>query len=260
MKGMGKFFGVGVGPGPARLIPLAAWEALKQADLIFVPRARHVERSIARQCLAGLNLPEHKFKEIIYNMEPERDQLDAHYAKLAKELADQLRRGKTIAYLTIGDSLTYSTYSYLVTALLEELPGVEQTTFPGITSYSAIAAAFTWPLGQGKERILILPCPDDLDHLREDIEGHDVVVLMKIGLRLSGVLDLLREMGIAQHCVFASRLGLAGEVRADNLLDFEPGESLGYLSTMLIRKQGKERERKATRGANLEIGLKAEGG
>jgi precorrin-2/cobalt-factor-2 C20-methyltransferase len=239
MNRLGRFFGIGVGPGTAEMIPLAAWKALQQADLILVPRAKHVEKSIARQCLQGLELPEERFKEVIYNMDSDRVQVDEHYKQMAQDIALELKTGKNIAYLTIGDSLTYSTYSYLVSALLEILPEVEHKTFPGITSYCALAANFDWPLGQGKETTLILPCPDDIDNLRTYINNHDVVALIKIGSRLSDVLNLLRQMDIIDNCVFASRLGLSGEVLSDNLADFIAKDSLGYLSTILIRKNGR---------------------
>ena len=70
----------------------------------------------------------------------------------------------------------------------------------------------SWPLGEGKERTLILPCPEDAASLRRDIETHDIIVLMKIGKRLPWVLDLLRNMGIAEHCAFARRIGLVDEM------------------------------------------------
>jgi len=54
---MGNFVGIGVGPGPAGYLPLAAFEALKQADLVYVPRARGAELSVALQCLAGIDVP-----------------------------------------------------------------------------------------------------------------------------------------------------------------------------------------------------------
>jgi len=241
MKKIGKFFGIGVGPGPAKFIPLAAWEVLQQADLIFFPRARHVKTSIALKCLTGLDLPLERFRQIVYNMETDTGQIDEHYDKIAREIVGELNYGQIVAYLTIGDSLTYSTYSYLLAALLKIMPDLTHTTFPGITSYAALAATFDWPLGQGKERTLILPCPTDMDKLRSDIDSHDVVVLMKIGHRLPAVLTLLHEMGIMENCVFASRLGLPGEALYSNLAKCKVQETLGYLSTMLIRRHALKR-------------------
>ena len=81
-----------------------------------------------------------------------------------------MRAGKDIAYLTIGDPFTYSTYTYTLAALKDCLPELRHRTYPGVTSYCAVAAATEFPLGEGKERVLILPCPDHLPELRAAIE------------------------------------------------------------------------------------------
>jgi len=241
MSGLGTFWGIGVGPGPAGYIPLAALEALQQADLVFAPRARSAETSVALQCLEGIEIAPQRLREIEFNMDPDRSVLREHYAELAATIAVELRAGRNVAYLTIGDTLTYSTYGYILAALQDILPGLPQRTFPGITSYAAAAAAMGWPLGEGKERTLILPCPEDADALRRDIETHDIVVLMKIGPRLPWVLDLLREMDIADHCAFARRIGLADEMLAAGVDGLCATEAMGYLATLLIRKTPKEK-------------------
>jgi precorrin-2/cobalt-factor-2 C20-methyltransferase len=238
---LGTFLGIGVGPGPEGLIPVAAWEALQRAEVIFVPRARSAEASVARQCLHGLSIPEERFREVEFAMEADRKVLGERYARLAETIAAELRAGRDVAYLTIGDSLTYSTYGYTLAALVELLPEVPRRTFPGVTSYAAAASALEWPLGEGKERTLILPCPDDVAELRREIETHDIVVLMKIGHRLPGVLALLEEMGIAHRCALAHRIGLPGERLCVDASRLGTERELGYLSTMLIRKGPRER-------------------
>jgi precorrin-2/cobalt-factor-2 C20-methyltransferase len=236
----GMFWGVGVGPGPAGYLPVAALEALAQADLIYAPRARGVEASVAVQCLAGVPFDASKLRDIEFNMDPDRSVLAEHYAQLADGIASELRAGRNVAYLTIGDTLTYSTYGYVLAALQARVPGLRQRTFPGITSYASAAAALSWPLGEGKERVLILPCPETAEALRLEIATHDIVVLMKIGGRLPWVLALLREMGIAQHCAFARRIGLAGEMLAHGLDTLDAQDAMGYLATMLIRRTPRE--------------------
>ncbi|MFI3184992.1 MAG: precorrin-2 C(20)-methyltransferase [Methylococcaceae bacterium] len=240
MSNLGTFYGIGVGPGPSGYIPLAALEALQQADLIYAPRARGSETSVALQCLAGINLAQEKIREIEFNMDPDRSVLSEHYAELAKTISSDLHAGLNVAYLTIGDSLTYSTYGYILDALRDYLPEFPHRTFPGITSYAAAASAMGWPLGVGKERTLILPCPEETAALRLDIESHDIVVLMKIGTRLPWVLALLHDMGIAEHCAFARRIGLDDELLAENVSALCATSSMGYLATLLIRKTPKE--------------------
>ena len=237
---LGQFWGVGVGPGPRGLLPVAAVEVLAQAAVIYLPRARSAEVSIARQCLDGLLIPAARMREIEFTMDPDRNVLREHYGTLAAQIAMELEAGHDVAYLTLGDPMTYSTYGYTLMALKDRLPTVQTRTLPGITSFATAAAALNWPLGEGKERVLILPCPDDATSLQRDIETHDVVVLMKIGKRLAMVLELLRAMGISQHCVLASRIGLPGETLCEDLASLGDVDSLGYLSTMLIRRTPRE--------------------
>jgi len=241
MNKLGTFWGIGVGPGPAGYLPVAAVEVLQQADLIYAPRARTADTSVALQCLTGIAIAPERIRDIEFNMDPDRTVLSEHYTELAQRIAVDLQAGLNVAYLTIGDSLTYSTYGYILAALHELLPDAPQRTFPGITSYAAAAAALSWPLGEGKQRTLILPCPEDVLSLRQDIESHDIVVLMKIGKRLPWVLELLREMGIAEHCAFARRIGLADELLANDVSTLSPTEAMGYLATLLIRKTPRER-------------------
>jgi precorrin-2/cobalt-factor-2 C20-methyltransferase len=216
-------------------VTIAALDAMRCASVIFSPRSSVSGESVARRCLRDLGLPEERFRDVEFFMNNDSEQLVRQYRKLAREIAAELRAGRNVAYLTIGDAMTYSTYSYTLAAVRRELPEAPRVTFPGVTSYAAAAAALEFPLGEGKERVLILPCPDDMAALRQDIESHDVVVLMKIGTRFPQVLTLLREMGIADHCSLAARIGLPGEALYGDVTSLE-GDRLGYLSTMLLRR------------------------
>ena len=238
---LGMFYGVGVGPGEPGMLPVAAWRALQSCDVVFAPRAESADSSTARNCLRGFEIAEEKFREIAFTMSPNRDVLRTHYRELAETIAAELRAGKNVAYLTLGDPFTYSTYSYTLAALTDILHPLKHRTFPGITSYAAAAAATNWPLGEGRERVLILPCPEDMATLRRDIEANDIVVLMKISDRLPRVLALLREMGILKHCAMASHLGMPDEKIFADASQLNGDGSLGYLATMLIRKTAREK-------------------
>lgn len=241
MSVLGEFCGVGVGPGPRGLLPVAAVEVLSQASVIYLPRAKSADLSIARQCLDGLLTGTARLREVEFTMDPDRGVLREHYALLAAEIATELEAGRNVAYVTLGDPMTYSTYGYTLAALMDRLPAVQTRTLPGITSFAAAAAAMSWPLGEGKERILILPCPDDARALRRDIEDHDVVVLMKIGKRLPMVLQVLRDMDISRHCALAARIGLQDEFLCEDVSGLTDEADRGYLSTMLIRRTEREK-------------------
>lgn len=235
MKATGTFFGIGVGPGEPGLIPVLAWEALQQCGAIFVPRATSQETSTAKGCLPAHNIPDERFHEVEFDMSTAHDALLARYTKMAQRIAELLRSGCDVAYLTLGDSMTYSTFNYTLRAVQTACPEAPWRVFPGISSYAALAAATGFPLGEGRERVLILPCPDSMEALERALKQHDITVLMKIGRRLPEVLALLDRMNLSEHSAFGGRVGMPDAVcrlGVGGLLDERPS---GYLSAMLIR-------------------------
>jgi len=256
MKELGYFYGIGVGPGEPGLLPVIAWQALKECELILVPRAQSLSYSAARRALPSNEIPENYFREVEFLMDTDREVLTNHYAQLAHSIAQELQTGKNVAYLTLGDTLTYSTYIYTLYALLEEVPHLRYRTFPGITSYSAVAAAANWPLGEGKESVLILPCPEEMHALKQAIEQHDLVILMKIGQRLPEVIRLLKEMEIAQYCAYGHRVGMPETFLCSDVSSLFENQANGYLATMLIRRQA--RIKRHRRDSPVEDGSRGE--
>jgi len=66
-------------------------------------------------------------------------------------------------------------------------------------------------------------------------------VLMKIGKRLPMVLQVVRELKIGKYCALASRIGLPGETLCSDVNELSDDASLGYLSTMLIRRTERQK-------------------
>lgn len=235
MSATGTFFGIGVGPGEPGLLPVLAWQTLQQCSAIFVPRATSQEVSTAKGCLPAHDIPDERFHEVEFDMSLEHDALLARYTKMAHRIAQLLRFGGDVAYLTLGDSMTYSTFNYTLRAVQSACPEAACRVFPGISSYAALAAATGFPLGEGKERVLILPCPDSVEALERALQQHDITVLMKIGRRLPEVLSLLNRMHLSETSAFGARLGMPDalcQLGLGGLLEQTPS---GYLSTMLIR-------------------------
>ncbi len=237
MTGGGRFVGIGVGSGAPGLISLAAREWLRRSDVIYAPRARGAGASMALRCLEGVEFDRTRVRETEFAMEDDRGVARERYDTLAAEICALVDAGRTVAYLTLGDPMTYSTYAYAVAAVRRRCPTTAVAIVPGITSFCAAAAAAHWPLALGRERVLLVPCPDDMAELRAEIETHDVVVVMKIGHRYGAVVELLRAMGILEHCAYARRVGFPEGRIVPSLREppaAAPGE--GYLSVFLIRK------------------------
>ena len=75
-------------------MPVAALEVLAKASVIYLPRARSADSSIARQCLDGLEIPEARLREIEFTMDPDREVLREHYSALGAEIAVELEAGR----------------------------------------------------------------------------------------------------------------------------------------------------------------------
>jgi precorrin-2/cobalt-factor-2 C20-methyltransferase len=235
MTHCGTFYGMGVGPGERGLIPVVAWEVLLTCDVIFVPRATSKEASTARSCLPINEIPEAKFREVEFDMSKDHLALEARYTLLAAEIAAVLRDGKSVAYLTLGDSMTYSTFNYALRAVRLACPEAPWRVFPGVTSFVALAAATGQSLGEGKERIQILPCPEDAETLESVVLRNHIVVLMKVGHRLPMVVELLKKKRLMEFCTFGARVGMPEQILITDASELSANLERGYLSTMLIR-------------------------
>jgi precorrin-2/cobalt-factor-2 C20-methyltransferase len=233
--GAGIFIGVGTGPGGEGLIPVAAWEAVQSARWVYLPRARGAEGSVATLGLPG-EIPRERMVEVEFDMALEHASLVERYGAMAEGIVAKLLAGEDVAYLTLGDTSTYSTFNYALKAVKERMPEVRVRVFPGVTSYAALAAESGFSLGEKKERVLILPCPETREEFRVHVLAHHVVVVMKMGPRLGWVLEVLREEGLLEHSYLGSRVGMEGEVllRGSSIAE-HPGGRLGYFSTLLVR-------------------------
>ena len=233
---IGTFIGVGVGPGPEEFITVKSLKALKQADKILVPRAEGSKDSVALTCIKDVDVSVDKIELLDYPMTNDKILLHSIYEEIAKKIIIDLKKNLNLVYITIGDPYIYSTYSYTVHALKELLPEISIITYPGISSFQALSAAMNFPLAIGKEKVLILPCPETPDELKCQIKDNENIVLMKIGDRFDWVRKLLIEMDIVSNCVLGKRVGLDNEILTNDLMELKTDEKPGYLSVLIIRK------------------------
>ncbi len=207
-----------------------------KADKVLVPRAEGARDSVALACIKDIDLPPDKIEFLNYPMSNDENLLSSIYRGIAKKIIADLKKKLNLVYITIGDPYIYSTYPYTVHALKELIPDISISTHPGISSFQALSAALDFPLAQGKEKILILPCPETPAELKEQIERNENIVLMKIGDRFDWVRELLKEMDILKNCVMGKRIGLDNEILSRDLTGLNENDKPGYLSVMHIRK------------------------
>ncbi len=231
---VGEFYGIGVGPGDSELVTLKAVRIIKSVDCIFAPRADSKVSSLALDIVS--NVCEGKrVVEQVYPMVKDKAQLETAWLASANEIKRELDAGNSVAYLTIGDPLTFSTYCYLLQQLSKLIPSQKIHTIPGITSYNAAASLANFSLIEQSEKLAIIPVTSDIDELRPVLNSFDTVILMKVAKKLDEVIELLEEMELIDNSLFASYIGFENELITRDLLSLK-GAGKGYLSVIIVRK------------------------
>ncbi len=237
----GKLYGIGVGPGDPDLITVKGATILGECTHVFVPKARKGAESVALSIAQKHINPRAEIHEILFPMTTDRSELEKRWEESARAIAEVLETGVDACFLTLGDTLLYSTYIYLLRALRRRIPSVEVATVPGITAFSAAASLAEFPVGEAKEPVTIIPTADDLKDVHRALSLGGTVVLMKIGKRLNQILDLLEDAGVMEHSVFVSHAGMESQRIETDLRNLRGENSeAGYLSIILVRGKGEK--------------------
>ncbi len=237
---LGTFYGIGVGPGDPGLVTVRAAAVLAATAHVFVPKARLASDSLALDIARQYVRADAEVRELVFPMTEDRAELRRNWTAAADAIAQVLEAGADACFLTLGDPLVYSTYVYLLRALTDRLPGAQVITIPGVTAFCAGAALANFPLGEGKQPLIVVPTADDLTPVRDALQRGGTIVLMKIGKRLRDILVLLQEAGLLEQAVLVSRAGLEGQRVDLDLRRLKPEEpEAGYLSVILVHAGGR---------------------
>ncbi len=227
---------VGVGPGDPELITLKGARRIREADVVMTPIGDRSDASIALSIVEGLVDPSRQ--QVVTKLFPMRrsqEGLDPFWADAAREVADLVGQGKTVAFVTLGDPFLYSTFLYLHRELRERHPEVPVEVVSGVSSINAAAALAGVPLGCSDERMAVLPATYEEELLTQTLESFDTVVLMKVHRVFGRIRALLAELGLKEKAVYLRRVGLEGEAVIRDL--DQVGEAdLDYLSLVIVRK------------------------
>lgn len=231
-----RLYAVGVGPGDPELLTLKAVRVLRAADVIVAPTGQAEAASYALGIVAAhLDRNRQQVLERVFPMSRDEGELRPHWQATANEVAEHVRAGRTVAFITIGDPLLYSTFLYVLRLLREDHPEIAVEIVPGITSIGAAAAAAGMPLAMAAERLAILPATYEEEKLRQTLLDFDCVVLMKVSRVFDRVYALLVELELERQTVFVRRVG-SGEEEVVSDVASLVGRKLDYLSLLIVRK------------------------
>ena len=235
---LGTLYGIGVGPGDPEWMTVKGARILGACRHVCVPKSRQATDSVALDIARQYLHPEAVVHELAFPMSTDAAVLDESWRRAAEQVHAILAGGDDCCFLTLGDALLYSTYIYLLRALRGLCPEANVVTVPGITAMSAAAALASFPIGEGKQLVTIVPGSDDFAQFTAALDRGGTVVLMKIGARLERVLDVLESHGLLGRAVFVSHAGMARqrvEVDLERLRGLP--EQVGYLSLMIVQAE-----------------------
>ena len=187
-------YGVGVGPGDPGLLTVRAVEVLQHVTAVMTPAPKRGGESLAYD-IARTHLP--AGCEVVHGhfpMTEDPETLRTAWDEAAAGLLRLAAAAPPVAFITLGDAMLYSTWSYLLTAIRRLAPGVAVETVPGVTAMAACAAAVGRPLAEGRDPLLVWPDepPADPGALLEVAPN---LVFMKAGRHLDALADLADASG-----------------------------------------------------------------
>ena len=227
----GILYGVSVGPGDPELLTLQAVRILKTCDVLAIPCSSDDNDRVAYE-IARRAVPEildRKVIELYTPMTRDQEELRRTRAAAVELLTGLLSAGKNVAFLTLGDSSIYSTYSYLHNAVKEY--GFTAKILPGVPSFCAAAACLGEGLTQPHLPLHILPA--SYRSLEEGLDCPGTKVLMKAGKSLPAAIEELRRRGLLPHTKMVQRCGMEGERVFQSLDDAD--FSSDYFSIVIVK-------------------------
>ena len=139
-----------------------------------------------------------------------------------------------MAFLTEGDPMLFSTFSYVLTGVKEINPEATVVIIPGISSVMASAASSGEPLVTHGQTLAILPATYGLDDLSEATSNFDTVVLMKVSPIIVKTLAELEELGLTKQSTYVRRVTTDREKVIRDVTQIKE-EDMDYFSLLIVR-------------------------
>ena len=226
----GKLYGIGTGPGNPELLTIKAVNTIKKCGVIAVPKTGNGEKTVFAIIEKHLNGKE--LLECRFSMERDIEKRKEARQIAAADIMKYLDDGKDVGFVTLGDPTTYSTYMYVHKIIVSK--GYDAEIIPGITSYSAAAAALGIALCTGEESLTIIGRSKSIDKLL-DISGNKVI--MKSGENLTFILNKLKERGYGDRTKIVCRATMDGQKLYNSIEEYEKSPENGYFTTAIVKEE-----------------------
>jgi len=235
-KGIGRLYGVGVGPGDPELLTLRAYHLLSRVPVIFVPLKDKKSKSYAKSVIDNLvKKSEGKVVGLVLPMLRDREQLADYWRRAVESIWQYLEKGEDCAFVNIGDPLLYGTFIHILETLQKSHPEIEVEVIPGISSINAAAARAIVPLASNDEHIAIISGNREDKVIRETLQKFDTVVFLKMNTIFDKLLTILEELNLKKKSVYVRRCTTQDEEIIWDISKLK-GKKVDYFSLLIVRK------------------------
>jgi precorrin-2/cobalt-factor-2 C20-methyltransferase len=150
---------------------------------------------------------------LVFPMTKEGPALKRAWAANAKKVAERAKRGESVAFITLGDPMFYSTFIYLCQNIKSLCPEITLEIVPGVTSLTACAATCLLPLAEQDEAVVIIPYTFDSVQVGEISKHANNLVFMKGAPELKDMFEVLENSGFTEDSTVAliQRCTMPGE-------------------------------------------------
>ena len=216
---MKKLYGIGTGPGDKELLTLKAVRAMRESSVIFAPNNRGENMAIntAREFIED--------KEIVYIDLPMGSVTQETYKNAAETIIDNIPDGEVGAFLTIGDPMIYSTFTYIMDELEDR--EIEIEVVSGIPSFIAAAASMKLPLTTKGDNFILC---DELEE--ENLKGLNSVAILKTLRNKEKTIKILEENNFKYK--YIKRVSFSEEKIIENKEEII--EDRDYISLIIAKK------------------------
>src|SRR5262249_39597865 len=232
----GRLVGIGVGPGEADLLTVRAIAALRRADRVLAPTtaidAVGRAEAVVRQAAPGAVI-----ERVAFSMVPARSSRNRSIGRAADAVARHLAAGEEVAWITLGDPLTYSTFAAVAEQVRKRRPATQVMQVPGIMAFQALAARTGTVIAGERTRITIRTALDGEDIVEDLRDPTGTLIVYKGGRRLP---ELAAETAACRRggaAVAGELIGMPGE-RVGSLSELAASGPASYLATVIVPAAG----------------------
>ena len=233
---MAKFYGIGTEPGDSSLVTVKAVNTFKILDILYTPEPKKGTDSLALSIVKEYIPDTVEIKQRHFPMNSDSVEKMAAWDQVAEEIVTDVKGGKNVGFITLGDPMIYSTYVYVMERLIDE---IEVETLPGISSFSKIASNQNFPLVMDTDPLIVIPCTMEEEKIDEALQKYDCMVLMKVYKNFKQIIEKLEKYNLIDNAILVSNSSQDREVVYKDLRDVHLQEKISYFSTILVNKNNK---------------------